>query len=191
MNSDTLDTLDKLVKISGGIITTAAAVFGVYKVLEEWRRSASQRAEELALRQRESRQKQVVFARQTIKEIFADPRARTALKLLDWESATYADDKGESFVITKGEIQHAMRPSGKFDKKEAFIRTRFEALYDQIEQLEHLVETGVIDFDDVLTAFRFYVDWMHDPKVEHRAFLKAFDYPATLRFLDRFPKAAP
>lgn len=97
MNSD---TLDKLVKISGGILTTAAAVFGVYKVLEEWRRSAGQRAEELALRQREYRQKQVVFARQTIKEIFADPRARTALKLLDWESATYEDDKGESFVIT-------------------------------------------------------------------------------------------
>jgi hypothetical protein len=79
-----LNEIETWVKIVGAIIAAVAAIFATFKALAEWRRATQQRRDELSLRQREYRQKQVIFGREIVREIFADPKARPALKMLDW-----------------------------------------------------------------------------------------------------------
>lgn len=160
----------------------------MFKGLAEWRRATEQRRDELALRQREYRQKQALFAREVVREIFADGRARAALKMLDWLNAEYTDDDGAKYQIRRDEIQTALRVTGGlvFKDEEVFVRTRFEALYDQLEQLEHLIELEVAAFEDVETAFRYYAVRAIRPKIEHFAFLDYYDYPRAKKFLLRF-----
>ena len=92
-----LVSAESWVKIIGGVITAAAAIVAAFKALAEWRRSTEQRAEELQLRQREFRHKQAMFARDLISEVFADAKARAALRMLDWTQFDYTDEKGVTY----------------------------------------------------------------------------------------------
>lgn len=186
----TMIELESLVKIVGGIIAAGAAIIATFKALAEWRRATQQRRDELSLREREFRQKQATFARQLIKEVFADTKARTALKMLDWLDEEYVDDDGSKYRIKREEIQSAMRAYSadcpSFSDKEAFIRTSFESLYDQLEQMEHLIDLGVIAFDDVETAFRYFMIRVARPGIQHFDFLVYYDYPRATKFIKRF-----
>lgn len=184
-----LQTIDTLVKIGGGTLTAAAAVFAVVKGLSEWRKATEQRRDELAQRQREFRHKQAIFGRDLTKEVFTDPKARDALRMLDWVETSYHDDTGNILRIRRDTIQKAMRTDNlTFTLEEFFIRTRFESLYDYLEQIEHLATLGVIDFSDVETAFRYYVKRALQPDIEHFGFLDFYDYPQAKAFLRRFQK---
>jgi hypothetical protein len=74
----------------------------------------------------------------------------------------------------------------RFSKVEAFIRTRFEALYDRLEEIERLVNLEIINFEDLETAFRYYMLRAQRPEIEHFAFLDYYDYPNAKAFLNRF-----
>jgi hypothetical protein len=74
----------------------------------------------------------------------------------------------------------------RFTDAEAFVRTRFEALYDHLEQVEHLIDLGVLAIDDVETAFRYYMVRDIRPTIQHFAFLDYYDYPRARKFLLRF-----
>ena len=182
-------TIETWVKIIGA----AAAIFASFKALAEWRRSTQQRREEHALRQREYRQKQAVFGRELIREVFSDPKARTALRMLDYLDREYVDDDtGAKYRIRRDlDIQPAMRPystenPAPFTAAEAFVRTRFESLYDHLEQIEHLINLGVVALEDVETTFRYYSVRAIRPNIEHFAFLDYYDYPRAKDFLRRF-----
>lgn len=182
-----LSEIESLVKIVGGVIAAGAAIFATFKALIEWRRATEQRREELVLRQREYRQKQAVFGREIVREIFADTKARAALKMLDWLDDEYVDDDGVQYRIRRDQIQSAMRTTNlTFTNAEAFVRTRFEALYDHLEQVEHLITLGVLAFDDIETAFRYYVVRAIRPTIQHFDFLDYYDYPRAKKFLLRF-----
>ena len=183
------DTIEPWVKIIGA----AAAILTCFKALAEWRRSTQQRQEEHALRQREYRQKQAVFGRELVREVFSDPKARTALRMLDYLDREYVDaDSGAKHRIRRNsDIQPAMRPYSPeapvpFTAAEAFVRTNFESLYDHLEQIEHLIKLGVVAFEDVETAFRYYLMRAIRPNIEHFAFLDYYDYPKAKDFLRRF-----
>lgn len=180
------DTIETWVKIIGA----AAAIFASFKALAEWRRSTQQRLEEHALRQREYRQKQAVFGRELIREVFSDAKAHTALRMLDYLDREYVDDDtGAKYRIRDLDIQPAMRPSSTespFTTAEVFVRTRFECLYDYLEQIEHLIKLDVVAFEDVETAFRYYMVRAIRPNIEHFAFLDSDDYPRAKDFLRRF-----
>jgi len=186
-----LATLQSLVTIIGGCIAAGAAIIVTFKALAEWRRAIEQRKEELTLRQREFRHKQATFARDLVKEVFADKKSRAALTLLDWLRADYEDDDGEKHEIRREEVQNAMRTSQlKFTDKEKFIRTRFEALYDYLEQIENLIELAVITFDDIETTFRYYMVRALRPEIRHLDFLNYYDYPKAKTFLGTFHERA-
>jgi hypothetical protein len=184
-----LQTADILVKIVAGSVTAATAVFGVLKGLSEWRKATQQRRDELALRQREFRHKQAIFGRELAKEVFADPKSRDALRMLDWLDTSYHDDSDNVLRIRRADVQNAMRTVNlTFTDEEVFIRTRFESLYDHFEQMEHLISLNVIDFTDVETAFRYYVHRAMQPDIQHLGFLDMYDYPQAKAFLQRFRK---
>ena len=188
-----LNTTESWVKIIGGTIAAAAAIFATFKALAEWRRSTEQRAEELKqraeelkLREREFRHKQAMFARDLISEVFRDPKSRAALTMLDWNDFDYTDEAGTKYTINEREIKKAMNPDLEADDKEVFIRTRFEALYDHLEQIEHLISLGIVNFADVKIPFRYYMENALAPVVRHIEFLDEFDYPGAKAFALRF-----
>jgi hypothetical protein len=122
--------------IIGTIATALGVVIGVWKGLAEWRSSTKQRKEELKYREREFRHKQAVYARDIMKEVFDDSRARAALAMLDWLRKKFKTDDGEILEVRRNEIQLALRAPGqlpasdstslRFAKVEVFIRTSFE-----------------------------------------------------------------
>jgi len=183
-----VNTTESWVKIVGGIVAAATAIFATFKALAEWRRSTEQRAEELKLRQREFRHKQAMFARDLISEVFRDAKSRAALTMLDWNFSDHKDESGTRYKISQGEIKEAMNPNRAANDKQAFIRTRFEALYDHLEQIEHLISLGIVNFTDVKTPFRYYMENALDPVIQHVEFLDYFDYPEAKAFVFRFKK---
>jgi hypothetical protein len=174
-----LNTAESWVAIIGGIIAVAAAIFATFKALAEWRRSTD-------LRRREFRHKQAMFARDLISEVFTDPKSRAALTMLDWDNFDYTDEAGTKYTINEREIKNAMDPDLEANNKEVFIRTRFEALYDHLEQIEHLISLEIVKFADVNIPFRYYMENALDPVVEHIQFLDKFDYPGAKAFVLRF-----
>jgi hypothetical protein len=61
-------------------------------------------------------------------------------------------------------------------------------LYDHLEQIEHLISLKVLNFDDVKTPFRYYIQNALRPAIRHIKFLDYFDYPDAKAFLSRFEK---
>jgi hypothetical protein len=184
--------------IVGTIATALGVVIGVWKGLAEWRSSTKKRREELKYREREFRHKQAVYARDIMNEVFNDSRARDALAMLDWLRKKFKTEDGEILEVRRNEIQLALRAPGqrpagdstslRFAKVEVFIRTRFEALYDHLEEIEKLVSLEIINFEDLETAFRYYMVRALRPEIEHFAFLDYYDYPNAKAFLNRFAK---
>jgi hypothetical protein len=181
------------VTIVGTIAAVIGVFFGGWKGLAEWNRSTRQREEELKQREREFRHKQAVYAREIKNEVFSDSRARAALEMLDWLRKNFTTEKGEIVEVRRSQIQVALRVPGqmnadgstslKFSKVEAFIRTRFEALYDSLEEIEKLVNLGIINFEDLETVFRYYMVRAQRPDIKHFAFLDYYDYPNAKAFL--------
>jgi len=180
-----------VVEIVGGSITAGAAVFGVIKGLQEWHRATEQRKEELLLRRREFRHKQAMFAKELVKEVFQDKKARAALKMLDWLRSHYEDEQGRKYEIRRAEIQSALRTteevlSGReaLSDKDVFIRTCFESLYDHFEELENLIKVEIINFDDIETAFRYYMIRLLRQDVRHLGFLHTVSVRANTLLTD-------
>ncbi len=196
-------SLETTLKLIGGVVTVTGGLIAAFKAIREMRRAREQRVEELKQRKRaikvqedEYRQKQAIFGRNVVREVFADVKARTAMKMLDWMKEDYTDDDGVTvYDIERREVQNAMRPyrrgDAKFSDKEAFIRVRFEALYDHLEQLEHLVGLKIVDFEDIETAFRYYMVRLLRPDIEHFPFFRYYDYPRAEKFVRRFEGRAP
>jgi len=183
----TVTEFQSWVTIVGGVIAAGGVLIASFKALTEWRRATQQREEELKQRQREFRHKQATFARELIREVFSDPKARAGLKMLDWLSAEYIDDDGSTHRIRREDLQPALRTCDlSFTGAHKFIRTRFEALYDYLEQIEQLIGLEVINFEDIETAFRYYMVRALRPQIRHFDFLDYYDYPRAKWFLLRF-----
>jgi hypothetical protein len=189
--------LKEWVVIVGTVGTTIGVLFASWRGIAEWKLSTKQRQEALEQRELEFRHKQAVYAREITKEVFNDPKARAALEMLDWLRKRFKTEEGEILDIRRSQIRIAMRvpsktPSQgssalKFSTEEAFIRTRFEALYDHLEEIEKLIKLKIVNFEDLETVFRYYLVRVQRPKFEHRAFLDYYDYPNAIAFLKRFP----
>jgi hypothetical protein len=172
--------------MGGTAFTVLGVLFTSWKALAEWHQSTKQRKMEF-------RHKQAVYAREITKEIFNDPKARAALDMLDWSRKKFKTDEDDILDIRRKQIQPALRAPNehirvtlKFSPTEAFIRTRFEALYDRLEELEKLIQLNIVNFVDVETVFRYYVLRIERPDVQHADFLGYYDYPNAKAFLARF-----
>jgi hypothetical protein len=181
------DLKDWVITVGTGV-TIIGVLLTSWIALAEWHQATKQRKIEY-------RHKQAVYAREITKEIFNDPKARAALQMLDWSRKSYKSDEGESLIIRRNAVQSALRapqPNSqvhtrlKFSKDEAFIRTRFEALYDRFEELERLIQLDIVNFEDIQTAFRYYVVRIQRDDVQHVDFLVYYDYPNVQKLLSRF-----
>ena len=173
------DFFSKLVASVGGVVIA-------WKGVAEWKRATLQRADELRQRELEFRQKQAVFSRDVIKDVFADQRARNALAMLDFWEHTHQDADGKQYHVHRNQLQPVLRgASSGDDGVDWFIRQSFESLYDHLEQVENLLEVGVLNVADIDSTFRYYMQKASQDDIVHLEFLDSFDYPKAKRFMRR------
>jgi|GEM_PF-1581169 len=195
MNSFHLWYVAQSVNVLGTIAAIVGGGIAAWKAISEWKRATLQRADELKQREQELdqrrhefRQKQAVFARDIIKDVFADKRAFDALTMLDFLEETYLDPKtNKSHHISRKDLRPALvegiDDQDRDEDKDTFIRRAFEGLYDHLEQVQNLVDVGVLNLEDLSTAFRFYMQRALSEEVKHIEFLREFDYPKTEHFM--------
>ena len=132
------------------------------------------------------------MAKTCVDDIRRDPLSRAALTMLDWTGLSYENPGGgRTGQIDHVQRRHALRAT---DTKFAvgddgpFIRFAFDALFDGFERLEHLIRIGLIEIDDVVPPFRYYVSKLAgtEERATMTAFLKAYEFDLALQFLDRF-----
>jgi len=189
--------LGEFVKVLGTAVAIFAGIVAAWEAIEEWRRATLQRADELKQRElelaqqkQEFRQKQAIFAREIIKDIFDDKRARNALTMLDFWEDEYEDINGARYEVKRPELKSALCDSQSGDEDKAiFIKRCFESLYGHLEQVENLLEVGVLNVADIETAFRYYMQKALRSDIRHLEFFDAFDYPKAKRFVMRFAKS--
>ncbi len=189
--------LGEFVKVLGTAVAIFAGIVAAWKAIAEWKRATLQRADELKQRElelhqqkQEFRQKQALFAREIIKDIFDDKRARNALTMLDFREDEYEDINGARYDVGRPELKPALCDSKSEDEDKAiFIKRCFESLYDHLEQVENLLEVGVLNVEDIAPAFRYYMQKALHGDIQHLEFFDAFDYPKAKRFAMRFAKS--
>ena len=189
--------LGEFVKVFGTAVAIFAGIVAAWKAIEEWKRATLQRADELKQRElelaqqkQEFRQKQAIFAREIIKDIFDDKRARNALTMLDFWEDEYEDINGARYDVKRPELKSALCDSESEDEDKAiFIKRCLESLYGHLEQVENLLEVGVLNVADIETAFRYYMQKALLGDIRHLESFDAFDYPKAKRFAMRFAKS--
>jgi hypothetical protein len=177
LTKDILQAAVWIVAVVGGLVTASKAVV-------ELARANQQRRLDLRWRQAE-------MAKRCLDELFGHPEARSALKMLDWDGLTYATAGGFTQRITHQNRLDSLRtentvfPAGD---DAPFIRHAFDALFDNFERLEHFICIGLIRFEDVAEALRYYVAKLAKPSdrpvIEN--FLSAYDFRLAQDFLGRY-----
>ena len=112
--------------------------------------------------------------------VFADPKAMTALRMLDWSSGTIPEDLAREFEVdaddrhwTQAEVAKALRlhdetpdPGlGSFSAKEYAIRESFDACLAHFERLGHFMKSGVISKRDFPTTLAYYAKVVREPRL--------------------------
>ena len=116
--------------------------------------------------------------------------SRAALRILDWTGLKYERGNRETVPITHEVMWHALRIEGKsFNADEQYVPDCFDHLFDHFENLEHLLQIGLIRFDDVEIRIEYYVRLLNrNPQVFER-FLSAYGFALASQLLQRFKPA--
>lgn len=167
-----------LVAVVGGLIAA-------FKALHEMRSSTEQRRLELRWRRAKA-------AKELLHEIHDSLMAYNAITMLDWEAGkhTYKDKKDGAHTVSFAQVLPALscNQCDSISDSDQFIRDCFDWFFYYIDQVEHHIRTGYIDFIDVETAFRPYVRKMRVSLNAFSSFAAYREYDLVIPFLDRYPQ---
>jgi hypothetical protein len=167
------------------IVAAVGGLIAASKAIVEMRKATQQRQADL-------RWKQAEMAKTCIDELAGRPLARSAMKMLDWSGRSYQDVGRRTGPIEAEDRRIALRTEGTVfiaESDEQFIRDSFDDLFDGFERLEHFVFIGLICFEDIESAFEYYVDRIAEPQEYpvFEKFLTEYRFKLAIRFLERFP----
>jgi hypothetical protein len=170
-----------LIQVLSWMAAIAAGIVAASKALRETRENRDLRREELRWRKAQ-------LAREVLKDIRDNPAIRSAGLMLDWTGREFEILPGIRASITWPEMNHALRTqsNGGFSDKEAFIRDCFDSLFDTLEQVEHYLRTGLIEFEDVSFPLEYYVAQLREREDVIYPFLAEYGYDLGKPFLERF-----
>jgi hypothetical protein len=179
----------------GGFWVAYLTVVQGFKKAEEDRRAAlvqaqkelEQSEKELRQAQRDLLWRQTVEAQAAIRRMAADPQARDAMTMLDWN--------GRSFLIREGwprehitweEMRHALRAyPDRFAPKEVFVRDCFDAFFDHLQMIEQQIQNRMFELQHVHYPIGYYSNRMNHPynwpAIEQ--FLEKYDFPLALQLI--------
>lgn len=176
-----------LIQVLSWMVAIAVGIVAASKALHEIRENRDLRREELRWRKAQ-------LAREVLKGIRDNPAIRGAGLMLDWTGREFEILPGIRASITWPEMDHALRTrsNGGFSDKEAFVRDCFDSLFDALEQVEHYLRTGLIEFEDVGFPLEYYVAQLRERGDVIYPFLTEYGYDLGKPFLERFViKRAP
>lgn len=174
------------------IVAAVGGIIAAFKAIVEIRKSTAQREDDLRWKQTELRWKQADMAKKCIDEIAGRHLARCAMRMLDWSGRTYDYEGKKTESITSEAMLYALRTSGTVFKPgsdEQFVRDSFDEFFDGLERLELFIRIDLIRFEDVESAFKYYVSRMAKSPVREvmAAFLNQYNFELAEAFVNRFP----
>lgn len=163
------------------IIALPAAFFTAIKAVYEIRESRKLRAEEL-------RWKRANAAKELLDDIHNHELEKNAVHMLDWcnGQAEYEISPGQKESISYADVLAALAKNTAHSPspKDAFIRDCFDWFFYRVDRIQHYINRGLIDFEDVRAVFKIYANEISTNWKIYDAFLTFHDYDlARLFFL--------
>ena len=166
-------------------VAIAASLYGMWNGINESRAHRAQQATQLRWQQAE-------LARQIIEKLSDNPKARSAMRILDWAGGREFDVKtGKQEMITVDDMIVGLRTKDlTFNAKETFVRDSFDELFDGFQLIEHYLRIQLIRFDDVKEPLGYYVHRLDEHRDAVNNYLRVFDYGLAQAFIERFDRDA-
>jgi hypothetical protein len=166
----------KTVGIVGGLLSAVGLVWGLFANVHEQRRQL--------------RWEQAKYGRELVGAMLADPPAKAALLMLDYESRAYEVRPGDTTRITSATVWTALDTANVgLEADWVFVRDSFDRLLYHVAGLEHAVRTELVEFDDVRYPLGYYVAKMRGHEDVVRGYARAFGYGPAADLLARFDAA--
>ncbi|WP_409313464.1 hypothetical protein [Pseudomonas putida] len=153
------------------VVSILIAFWGIRDALQSARNAIQEK-------QNTHRQKQLAAARDIVKEIFTDPLARSAMRMMDWSGRTFIYE-GQPFTVHWRDLKPALVVHQKgmgFDKKQEFIRDCFESFFDHMLVLKHFIEQNYLNEADIAVPLEYYAGRVIDFPDTYGGFLDAYGY---------------
>lgn len=173
-----------LFQILAWIVAIVGGLIAAFKAIAESRRNL--------------RWKQAEMAKTCLDEIWHDPLAFAALRMLDWTGLSFPlhDEDGRTPPISHKQRRESLRiVNTQFPPGDPgpFIRDAYDRLFDGFERLEHFIRIKLIRFEDVEPRLRYYVGKLasRDERAVAELFLEAYGFPSAICFLKRFASWNP
>lgn len=157
------------------IVSAVVSIFIAFWGVRNGLQSATKVIQE---KQNEHRQKQLAAARDMMKEIFTDPLARSAMRMMDWSGRTFTYEE-QSFPVHWRDLKPALVVHQKgmgFNKQQEFIRDSFESFFDHMLVLEHFIEQNYLNEADIAVPLEYYAGRIIAFPDTYDGFLRAYGY---------------
>lgn len=167
------------------VVWLVAVLGGLYGVWSGINESKAHRAQQEA----QLRWQQAELARQILEKLGDNPKAKSAMRMLDWSGREFEVAPGHRDRIKTEEMITALRTDDlKFTDKEVFVRDCFDDLFDGFELIEHYVRIRLIRFDDVKAPISYYVQKLNEHRESIQNYLREYDFALAKALVDRFLK---
>lgn len=173
-------TLKDWVSVISTLITMALALWGIWSGLRSARNAIQEK-------RKEHRQKQLAAARDMMKEIFTDPLARSAMRMMDWSGRSFTHE-GQAYVVHWRDLKPALVVHEKglgFSKQQEFIRDCFEAYFDHMLVLEHFLKQDYLHEADIAVPLEYYAGRVMAFPDTYDGFLRAYGYSEARALMQR------
>lgn len=166
----------------GKIVALMAGILGLFKAIYEIRESRKLRAEEL-------RWKRANSAKELLDDIHNHELEKSAVHMLDWcdGQAEYEIAPGQKTIISYADVLAALakNSSESRESKDIYIRDCFDWFFYRVERIQHYINRGLIDFEDVRAIFTIYAKQITKDWKIYDAFLSFHEYDLARLFLLR------
>lgn len=179
--------LKDIVQVSSWLVAIIAGIVVAVRAIREVRANRNLRAEDL-------RWRRASLAREILEQFEEDSKYCDVGVMLDWTGREFEIAPDRKEVIETAEVQLALRihdEHSHFNMKEVYIRDCFDAFFDSLEQVEHYLRTGLIDFTDVEYPLEYQVHKLKELGAVVPKFMKTYGYDLATEFVKRFTKKGP
>lgn len=166
----------------GEFVALVAGILGLFRAIYEIRESRKLRAQEL-------RWKQANSAKELLDDIHNHELEKSAVNMLDcWDSSEeYEIAPGQKEAISYDEVLKALAKNGLESRSdtEKYIRKCFDWFFYRVDRIQHYINRGLIDFEDVRAIFTIYAKLLTKDWKTYDDFLSFHGYDLARSFLLR------
>jgi len=160
-----------------------AVLLGLWKGVYELWVGRKQREKELVW-------KQINTAKELLNDIHTHDLAKNAVHMLDWcdGQAVYQISTETRLSIAYKEVLEALQMNGMPPQSDSdvYVRDCFDWFFYRVDRIEHYINRGLIDFQDVKSVFQPYAREIEKHKPIFEEFLAFHEYRLAEQFFDRY-----